>query len=138
MACGLKQTYVQIPALNSPGTVSLILPSLSFLSCKMEPIMSTSQSRCEDKQSFSSRNQEHRKGSQFSSVQLLSCDRLCDPMDCSTPGLPSPPPIPVHHQLLELTQAHVHQLGDAIRPSHPLSCPSPPAFNPSQHQGLFQ
>ena len=53
-------------------------------------------------------------------------------MDCSMPG------IPVHHQLLKLTQTHVHRLGDAIQPSHPLSSPSPPAFNPSQHQGLFQ
>ena len=64
--------------------MSLILPSLSFLSCKMEPIMSTSQSRCEDKQSFSSWNQEHRKGSQFSSVAQL-WPTLCDPMDCSIP-----------------------------------------------------
>ena len=53
-------------------------------------------------------------------------------MDCSTPGLP------VHHQLRELTQTHVHCVGDAIQPSHPLLSPSPPAFNPSQHQGLFQ
>ena len=53
-------------------------------------------------------------------------------MDCSRPGLP------VHHQLLELTETHVHRVGDAIQPSHPLSSPSPPAFNLSQHQGLFQ
>ena len=65
------------------------------------------------------------------SVQSLSCVRLCNPMDCSTPGFP------VHHQLLELTQTHVHRVGDAIQPSHPLSSPSP-AFNLSQHQGLFQ
>ena len=57
---------------------------------------------------------------------------LCDPMDCSTPGLP------VHHQLPELVQTHVHWVGDAILLSHPLSSPSPPAFNLSQHQGLFQ
>ena len=57
---------------------------------------------------------------------------LCDFMDCSTPGLP------VHHQFPELTQTHVHRIGDAIQPSHPLSSPSPPAFNLSQHQGLFQ
>ena len=69
-------------------------------------------------------------GMHFSSVQ--SCPTLCDPMDYSTPDLP------VHHQLPELTQAHVHLVGDAIQPSHPLSCPSPPAFNLSQHQGLFQ
>ena len=67
----------------------------------------------------------------FSSV-TQSCPTLCDPMNCSTPGLP------VHHHLLELTQTHVHQVGDAIQPSHPLSSPSPPAPNPSQHQSLFQ
>ena len=67
-----------------------------------------------------------------SSVQSLSRVRLCDPMNRSTPGLP------VHHQLLEFTQTHVHQVSDAIQPSHPLSSPSPPAPNPSQHQGLFQ
>ena len=68
---------------------------------------------------------------QFSSV-AQSCPTLCDPMDCSMPGLP------VHHQLLEFAQIHVHRIGDAIQPSHPLSSPSPPAFNLSQHQGLFQ
>ena len=57
---------------------------------------------------------------------------LCDPVDCSTPGFP------VHHQLLELAQIHVHDVSDAIQPSHPLSSHSPPAFNLSQHQGLFQ
>ena len=69
---------------------------------------------------------------QFSSVQSLSRVQLCDPMNRSTPGLP------VHHQLSEFTQTHIHQVGDAIQPSHPLSSPSPPAPNPSQHQGLFQ
>ena len=68
---------------------------------------------------------------QFSSV-AQSCPTRCDPMDCSTPGFP------VHHQLPEFTQTHVHRVGDAIQPSHPLSSPSPPAFNLSQHQGLFQ
>ena len=68
---------------------------------------------------------------QFSSV-TQSCLTLWDPMDCSTPGLP------VHHQLPEPTQTHVHWVGDAIQPSHPLSSPSPPTFNPSQHQDLFQ
>ena len=68
---------------------------------------------------------------QFSSVAQL-CPTLCDPMDCSTPGFH------VHHQLLEPTQTHVHWVGDAIQPSHPLSSPSPPTFNLSQHQGLFQ
>ena len=68
---------------------------------------------------------------QFSSV-AQSCSTLCDPMNCSTPGLP------VHHQLPEFTQTHVHRVSDAIQPSHPMSSPSPPAPNPSQHQSLFQ
>ena len=74
---------------------------------------------------------------QFSSV-TQSCPTLCNPMNRSTPGLP------VHHQLPEFTQTHVHWVGDAIQPSHPLSSPSlllPPspfAFDSSQHQGLFQ
>ena len=70
----------------------------------------------------------HYKTIQFSSAQSLSCN----PMNHSTPGLP------VHHQLPEFTQTHVHQVGDAIQLSHPLSSPSPPAPNPSQHQSLFQ
>ena len=68
---------------------------------------------------------------QFSSVSQ-SCPTLWDPMNRSTPGLP------VHHQLPEFTQTHAHRVGDAIQPSHPLLPPSPPAPNPSQHQGLFQ
>ena len=68
---------------------------------------------------------------QFSS-DIQSCPTLCDPMNRSTPGLP------VHHQLPEFTQTPVHRVGDAIQPSHPLSSPSPPASNPSQHQSLFQ
>ena len=68
---------------------------------------------------------------QLSSV-AQSCLTLFDPMDCSTPGLP------VHHQLPEFIQTHVHRVGDAIQPSHPLVSPSPPDPNPSQHQSLFQ
>ena len=68
---------------------------------------------------------------QFSSV-AQSCLTLCDPMNRSMPGLP------VHHQLLEFTQTHAHRVSDAIQPSHPLSSPSPPVLNPSQHQSLFQ
>ena len=68
---------------------------------------------------------------QFSSV-AQSCPTLCDPMNPSMPGLP------VHHQLPEFTQTHVHRVSDAIQPSHPLLFPSPPALNPSQPQGLFQ
>ena len=67
----------------------------------------------------------------FSSVGQ-SCPTLCDPINSSTPGLP------VHHQLPEFTQTHIHRVGDAIQPSHPLSSPSPLAPNPSQHQSLFQ
>ena len=69
----------------------------------------------------------------LSSVQFscsVQCPALCDPMDCSTPGLP------VHHQLQEFAQTHGHRVGDTIQPSHPLSSPSPPAFNLAQHQGL--
>ena len=69
--------------------------------------------------------------SKISSV-AQSCLTLCDPVDCSTPGLP------VHHHLPELTETHVHWVRDAIQPSHPRSSPSPPAPNPSQHQSLFQ
>ena len=68
---------------------------------------------------------------QFRSV-IQSCPTLCDPMNCSMPGFP------VHHQLPELAQTHVHRVGEAIQPSHPLSSPSPPAFNLSQHQSLSQ
>ena len=68
---------------------------------------------------------------QFCSVPQ-TCPTLCDPMDCSTSGLS------VHHQLPEFTQTHFHRVSEAIQPSHPLASPSPPAFNLSQHQGLFQ
>ena len=68
---------------------------------------------------------------QFSLI-TLSCLTLCDSIDCSMPGFP------LHHQLQEIAQTHVHQVSDAIQPSHPLSSPSPPAFNFSQHQGLLQ
>ena len=68
---------------------------------------------------------------QFSSVIQL-CPTLCNPMDCSMPGFPA------HHQLPELAENHVHRVRDAIQPSHPLASLSPPTFNLSQHQGLFQ
>ena len=81
-------------------------------------------------------NKRVRNTVQFSSVQFSSvaqsCPTLCDPMNHSTPGPP------VHHQLPEFTQTHVHRVSDAIQPSHPLLSPSPPAINPSKHQGLFQ
>ena len=71
------------------------------------------------------------KSVQFSSI-AQSCPTFCNPMNHSMPGLP------VHHQLSEFTQTHVHWVGDAIQPSHPLSSPSPPALSLSQHQGLFK
>ena len=82
-------------------------------------------------------SQTSKVGSSHDVIGLLcsvaqSCPTLCDPMNHSTPGLP------VHHQLPESTQTHVHRVGDAIKPSHPLLSPSPPALNLSQHQGLFQ
>ena len=78
-----------------------------------------------------SRNYFNYPSAQFSSV-TQSCPTLCGPMNRRTPGLT------VHHQLPEFTQIHVHRVSDAIQPSHPLSSPSPPAPNPSQHQSLFQ
>ena len=72
------------------------------------------------------------RSSQSVSSVAQSCLTLCNPMNRSTPGLP------VHHQLPESTQTHVHRVCDTIQPSHPLLSPSPPAPNPSQHQGLFQ
>ena len=73
----------------------------------------------------------YKEAFQFSSV-TQTCPTLCNPMNRNTPGLP------VHHKLPEFTQTHAHLVCDAIQPSHPLSSPSPPAPNPSQHQGLFQ
>ena len=70
-----------------------------------------------------------RHNNTFSSV-AQSCPTLCDPINCSIPGLP------VHHQLPEFTHTHVHRVRDAIQPSHPLSSPSPPALNPSKHQSF--
>ena len=80
---------------------------------------------------FSFKTREIHSFVQFSSI-AQSCLTLCDPMNCSTTGFL------VHLQLQKLTQTHVHRVGDAIQPSHPLSSPSPPAFNFSQHQGLCQ
>ena len=80
---------------------------------------------------MSSYNWVHYNSVQFSSV-TQSCPTLCDPTNHSTPGLPA------HHQLPESTQTHVHWVGDAIQPSHPLSSPSLPTFNLSQHQDLFK
>ena len=76
--------------------------------------------------------QEQQQTKLFTRSGQLSRVQLCNPANRSTPGLP------VHHRLSEFTQTHVHWMGDAIQPSHPLTSPSPPAFNVSQHQGLFK
>ena len=81
---------------------------------------------------FQQDSQNLRKQSDQIRSVAQSCPTLCDPMNRSMPGLP------VHHQLPEFTQTHVHRVSDPIQPSHPLSSPSPPARNPSQHQSLFQ
>ena len=90
-----------------------------------------SASKASESQSVEQENWMSYPPFQFISLSQL-CPTLWDPMDCSTPGFP------VHHQFLNFNQTHVHQAGDAIQPSHPLLSPSPPAFNPSQHQGLFK
>ena len=108
------------------------LPSLCFPSPWMPPVPQTSASR-----SLGITCRPHPRHTsqaplvQFTSV-VQSCPTLCDPMNHSTPSLP------VHHQLPESTQTHVHQVDDAIQPSHSRSSPSPPALILSQHQGLFQ
>ena len=91
---------------------------------KLEPIIQSEVSQKE-------KHQYSISSVQFSSVAQL-CPTLCYAMNHSTPGLP------VQHQLPEFTRTHVHRVGDAIQPSHPLSSPFPPAPNPSQHQSLFQ
>ena len=83
-------------------------------------------------QSMRSQRVGHDWATELTDWYPQSCLTPCDPMDCSTPSFP------VHHQLSELTQTRVHWVGNAIQPSHPLSSPSPPAFNLSQHQSLFQ
>ena len=89
------------------------------------------QNTIQNKSKTQSKTNPKQQEVRFSSV-AQSYPTFCDPMDCSMPGLP------VHCQLLEFTQTHVHWVGDAIQPSQPLSSPSPPAFNLSQHQSLFK
>ena len=103
----------------------IILDGLAVLSDKPTPMLGLAAS-CKGAW-------QSKKRTTFSSVQfsLTAVSDSLRPMDCSTPGLP------VHHQLLEFTQTHVHWVGDVSQPSHPLSSPSPPVFNLSQHQGLF-
>ena len=98
------------------------IPVMDSCQCMAKPIQ-----YCKVKEKL----KKKKNSVQFSSV-AQSCPTLCDPMNHSTPGLP------VHHQLPEFTQTHVHRVSDAIQPTHPLFSPSPPAPNPSQHQSLFQ
>ena len=120
---------------GSPGLVLYTAPPAA--SCQCQPGESAPQgwaaAACEGTEEWGRQEEE---GAFWLSVQFnsvaQSCLILCDPMDCSMPGLPA------HHQLPEFTQSHVHQVDDAIQPSHPLLSPSPPAPNLSQHQGFFQ
>ena len=119
--------------LHKGRTLSL---SWSVVSCAEAYIIEGSGAPCQTSPALkiSNHRSQETQGSptsKFSSVTQL-CPTLCNPMDCSTPGLP------VHHQVSELAQSLVHWVSDGIQPSHPLSSPSPPAFNLSQHQGLFQ
>ena len=116
----------------SPLSFNIVLEVLSIASREEKEIQGIQIRKEEVKLSlFADDMIPYTSSVQFSSV-TQSCLTLWDAMDFRTPGFP------VHHQLLELAQTHVHQVGDAIQSSHPLSSPSPPAPNPSQHQGLFQ
>ena len=99
--------------------------------CDQEAETGVKQPQAKECQQPLEARRKNRFSPQFSSI-AQSCPTLCDPMNCSTPGLP------VHHQLPEFTQTHVHRVGDAIQPSHPLSSPSLLTFSLYQHQGLFQ
>ena len=135
--CGRNQSLERLMVML-PNIVTHLSDSYLFVSLfkqrhlhwQMWPVLSTGSQTtfCELTEGCGSRGDLH---PHFSSV-AQSCPTLCDPLNCSTLGLP------VHHQLPELTQTHVHQVGDAIQPSHSLSSPSPPALNLSQHQCLFQ
>ena len=137
--------HVRLPCLSlTPGACSNSCPSSwwchSTISSSVIPFSSCLQSfpasgSFPKSQFFSSHipplDYRHTSSLQYSSV-TRSCPTLCDPMNCRMPGFP------VHHQLPEFIQTHVHWVGDAIQPYHPLLSPSPPTFNLSQHQCLFQ
>ena len=116
--------------LCQPTPSDLKRPTCSFGACQMVQLIKNLPAMQETPET-QVRSLHQEDPLQFSSVTQL-CLTLCDPMNCSTPGLP------VHHKLPEFTQTHAHRVSDVIQPSHPLSSPSPPAPNPSQHQGLFQ
>ena len=127
--CSLGRTLLAFALLHSILQPNLpVTPGVSWLPtfAFQSPIMKrTSFLGVSSKTSYRSPSDQIRSVAQ-------SCPNLCDPMNLSMPGLP------VHHQLLEFNQTHIHWVSDAIQPSHPLSSPSPPAPNPSQHQSLFQ
>ena len=116
--------------LGDSGSSTLVAGNALFLPVYLAKCCSSLLVSCCNKHPSNHQNSHHHSV-QFSSV-AQSCPTLCDPMNRSTPGLP------VHHQLREFTQTHVHRVRDAIQPSHPRLSPSPPAPNPSQHQSLFQ
>ena len=140
-------TSATVLLMNSQGWFPLGLTALIFLSSGLSRVFSSTKiqkhkymketNRSYRTEKYNNRTKNALNGLnssvsvQFSSV-TQSCPTLCDPMNCSMPGLPG------HHQLLESTQTHVHRVADAIQPSHPLLSPSPPALNLSQHQGLFK
>ena len=122
-----------IPSKEHPGLISFRMDWLDLLAVQ-GTLKSLLQHHVQKHQFFSTQlfyGPTFTSIHKFSSVQSLSHVQLFATL-CSTPGLP------VHHQLLEFAQLHVHRVGDAIQPSHPLLSPSPPVFNLSQHQGLFQ
>ena len=143
LGCSLKSASVLVtqscPVLCTPSTVACQAPlsmgSSRQENCSRQPFPSPGYLPDPETELESATLQADSLPSelpvQFSSV-AQSCLTLCNPMNCSTPGLP------VHHQLPEFTETHDHWVSDAIQPSHPLSSPFPPAPNPSQHQGLFQ
>ena len=132
----LGVVYLEVELLSHMVALCLIFWDSARLFCTgaapFPPVMYKDSNFCtaSPKLIFHFKNYSY-EGVQFSSV-AQSCPTLCDPMNHSMPGLP------VHHQLPEFTQTHVHSVNDAIQPSYLLSSPSPTAPNPSQHQSLFQ
>ena len=136
--CAVVVTYMNYHHLLSPTVAYNCFPNCfsaadSTGGTSLHIMLSVSHVRCVSQDNILNltRNCQIALQVQFSSV-TQSCPTLCNPMNHSMPGLP------VHHQLPEFTQTHVHRVGGAIQPSHPLSSPSPPVPNPSQHQSLFQ
>ena len=128
---GICQLYLQLMLFSTPGASSGVPVSISHLLPEFVCFWNHASSQELKNGACNSVKVKALVEVQFSSV-AQSCLTLCDPMDCSTPGLP------VHHQLPEFTQTHVHWVGDTIQPFHSLLSPSHPAFNLSQHKCLFK